>query len=1435
MDLLITIILTEFNRFVNEGRRISFYSAKPVSPQRDSSGTIRANVEMHKPQTASKLDCLVAVVGYREDPKLFSRALESYKTARGHAFTVVGIDGDDEEDQDMVDVFDKVYPSESHKIYIEEPLGEVAQRVYAKYAEMDIDQSKLNDVVIRHCMKLARAILDQQNFSIGGADGIRHLCLIQRHMHKKGIMFTTFVFSLVVADILGIEFMWSSDSDTMVLEATLEGTISTIAGDPTVGGASSGLTVHNGDDTVVTRLAETVYWAELYLTRSTPGCTATSDCQSGPCTAFRLSALSSILIPWYMQRVFGKRMIVNEDRHLTTNLLVRGWGVVFASDVLTYTETPNTMTRWLSQQVRWARATHIESLLIPRVYAMTHPMAFYAAARREVGPLVATITVLLYLFTSRKLLYLSYSDLFLRLGLAAAYNLARNPHRLRVASLFWVVPGMFFYNVPLPAIHLWSLLTMTADTWGTAMRATSELSKKESSRKRWFETGFFVIWMGIVGGTVARWAATEFHLSEGLKLAFMTTITMSFQVVDVRFEHYRNPNTLGVHEHKPRISWRLSNASPDFEQQYYELRLEKVIGGENHPICTAQVESSESHLVPWPAEESLISRQRYTVSVRVRGKRDASFSDWSEPAWLETGLLNRSDWTGKFISAPWSEKDNDKPKPEDLFRKAFSLKTRIASARLYITAQGVYEAEINGHRVGDYFLAPGWSCYDNELTYQTYDVTSLLSSQDNCLGVRLAEGWFTGRLSFDGGIRNRYGTRTSLLAQLELQFSDGSSQVISSDDDWMVAQGPIRLAEIYNGEKYDATLELPGWSSHEQVAGHWERAIALPFISEKVNLTAGYREPVRRIETLKPVSKIITPSGKTILDFGQNLVGYVRIKGVQGQRGHEVTLKHAEVLENGELGIRPLRVCDATDVYTMRGDAKPETYEPRFTYHGFRYVQIDNWPCQDRDVIAALEAVVCHTDMEEQGTFACSNEKVNQLFSNVRWSMRDNFLSIPTDCPQRDERLGWTGDLALFAPTATYIYGCYPILRDWLKGVWFDQQRQGGVPPMVSPNILDKCRIWGPVWPCAIWHDVVVLAPWALYQETADPAILVDQFESMETWFKVIPKNKDRCRHLWDFNADQLADWLDPSAPPNDAAKATTDPPLVANAFLINSLDVMVRVCDVLGKKGLHSYYKSWADNARAEFTEEYVSPSGRLVSDTQTAYSLAICFNLLNKDQLSRAGSRLAEVVRRNGFRIGTGFAGTPFVCEALTLTGHSNVAYAMLLNEKCPSWLYAISMGATTTWERWDSMLPDGSINPGEMTSFNHYAYGAIAKFMVERLAGLERVEAGWKRMRVQPVVEGDFTWASASHLTPYGRVSSSWRLEDDKQAKNVLYVEVEVPPSTTMEVVLPSESGTQKTEVVGSGEWSFTADYQKQGEWPVEEIKFILAKIKEQENIP
>ncbi|KAK7431992.1 hypothetical protein QQZ08_001612 [Neonectria magnoliae] len=891
----------------------------------------------------------------------------------------------------------------------------------------------------------------------------------------------------------------------------------------------------------------------------------------------------------------------------------------------------------------------------------------------------------------------------------------------------------------------------------------------------------------------------------------MTGTSASPSVVDVRFEHYRPGNALGVHETSPRVSWRFANTPQNFVQVEYEIELSEVKLSDNVVLSSTQVSSGESHLVPWPGTEPLASRKRYSVRVRARGDGQTNSLPWSESAFLELGLLDRQDWTSKLISAPWSEVDVEKPQPEDLFRKEFTVGDNILSARLYVTAQGIYEAEINGKRVGDYFLAPGWTAYAGQLQYQTYDITNLLSPQANCVGFRVAEGWYKGRLSFEGGRRNLFGSRTAVLAQLEIQYRDGTSHTICTDDTWTAIQGPIRQAEIYDGETYDATAEIYGWSSPGTESGKWKGVEELPPLPDSVALIAGFKEHARRLDTVQPIEKITTPSGKTILDFGQNLVGYLRVKKVKGPRGHRLTLSHAEVLEKGELGIRPLRICKARDTYVFRGDESGESYEPRFTFHGFRYAQIDDWPSDNIDIFDAFEAIVCNTDMEETGFFSCSDPKVNKLFSNTKWSMRGNFLSIPTDCPQRDERLGWTGDLALFAPTATFLYGCFGVLRDWLRDVAFDQKAQGGVPPMVCPNVLQGDFFWGKVWPGAIWHDVTVLAPWALWEETGDTVILSQQYESMVTWLDVIPRNKSGCTHLWDFKSFQLADWLDPNAPPDEPFKAVTDPPLVANAFLIKSLDLVARTARLLGRTDDVAKYQTQAENARKEFTEEYVSGNGRVVSDSQTAYSLAICFDLLSPQQVRRAGDRLADVVRSNSFKIGTGFAGTPFVCEALTRTGHVDVAYKMLLNEKCPSWLYPISMGATTIWERWDSTMPDGSINPGEMTSFNHYAFGAVAKFMVERLAGLQRLSPGWKTSKVEPVLGGGFRSAEAEHVTPYGKVSSSWSVSDEKDGLFKFDLEVIVPPTTTMEVVLPGLEGS-KTELVGSGRWSFSSVVKK-----------------------
>ncbi|KAL0942730.1 bacterial alpha-l-rhamnosidase domain protein [Colletotrichum truncatum] len=892
-------------------------------------------------------------------------------------------------------------------------------------------------------------------------------------------------------------------------------------------------------------------------------------------------------------------------------------------------------------------------------------------------------------------------------------------------------------------------------------------------------------------------------------------------VTDVQFEHYHPPNTIGVHETTPRLSWKISNSPSNFRQSGYEVELSEheALKGQQH-VATAKIVSSQSTLVPWPFEKPLQSRQK--ISVRVRAWDEShQTTPWSEPSSLEVGLLDRQEWQCKRIAAPWGP-GTSAPDPEQLFRKEFSTSGPVAQARLFITAQGVYEAEINGQRVGDYFLAPGWTTYEGRLQYQTYDVTALISKDDpsNCIGVRVAEGWFSGRIGFAGGHRNIWGPHTALIAQLELTFEDGHTETIGSDGSWHVTKGPIRLAEIYDGEKYDATLEIPGWSLPNNNKGfgdaQWDPVLVLPFLPESTALTSGYGEPVRRIEIVKPVEKITTPSGKTILDFGQNLVGYLRLTNIKGPRGHKIILSHAEVLENGELGTRPLRICKAVDEYTLKGAAEGEHYEPRFTFHGFRYAQIEGWHGEG-DLMSSVEAVVCHTDMKPVGSFSCSDELLNKLYQNITWGMRGNFLSVPTDCPQRDERLGWSGDLALFAPTASLIYDCYGMLKNWLIDLEYDQGVLNGVPPMVSPNSTLPDPIWCRRIPCAIWHDVTILGPWALYQETGDKSILAQQYNSMLTWMKVLPRNKSGATHLWDPVVFQLGDWLDPAAPPNAPWKSPTDARMVANMFLIQSLNLIARISGILGQDAKKAEFEQEAEAAKAQFHEEYVTQNGRVVSDTQAAYALAICLDILTPSQRERAGTRLVELVRKNNFKIATGFAGTPFVCEALFATGNVQVAYRMLLEKECPSWLYPITMGATTVWERWDAMLPDGSINPGEMTSFNHYAFGAIARFLFERVSGLQRLEPGWAKCRVAPIIGAEFSHASASHLTRYGNIDCSWQTTKNEQGGEILNLKVSLPYGVTAEIILPNEA-SEKTEVTGPGEWTFQTEIKRDYEWPV-----------------
>ena len=866
-------------------------------------------------------------------------------------------------------------------------------------------------------------------------------------------------------------------------------------------------------------------------------------------------------------------------------------------------------------------------------------------------------------------------------------------------------------------------------------------------------------------------------------------------------EHHREP--LGIGESRPRLSWRTETDTPGWTQQAYRL---EITGTDSTVLTdTGRVEGADSVLVEWPGE-ALASRSRVGVRVQVWGE-DGETSAWSPPTWAETGLLARTDWTARPVTP--DREPADAPLPVALLHRTFTLAKAVASARLYITAYGVYEAEINGTRVGDHVLAPGWTSYHHRLRYQTFDVTGLLRDGANAIGALLGEGWYTGRLGFHGGRRNLYGEHRALLAQLEVTHHDGTVTTIGTDEAWRTTTGPILRSELYDGEVYDARSARPGWSEPGLDISDWAPVTELPL--PEAELVASTGPPVRRTQTLTPVGVLSTPSGKTVLDFGQNLVGRLRIR-VSGPAGHTITLRHAEVLEHGELGVRPLRLAAATDTYTLAGVGE-ERYEPRFTFHGFRYAEIDNWPGELDP--AAVEAVVLHTDMTRTGWFESSHALLNRLHENIVWGMRGNFLDIPTDCPQRDERLGWTGDIQVFAPTASFLYDCSGMLGGWLRDLAAEHlTRADGAPPLVVPDVLPFA--FGGT-PHAVWADVAVLLPWTLYRRFGDVAVLRTQYPSMRGWVETAARLTEAGAGLWrqDF---QLGDWLDPAAPPDAPGDARTDGDLVANAYVARSAGVLAETARLLGEKDDAVRYEELARSVRAAFADEFVTPGGRLSSDAQTAYALALCFALLPTERQRRgAAERLARIVRKAGFHIATGFAGTPLICDALCAGGEAQLAYRMLLEEGCPSWLYPVSMGATTVWERWDSMLPDGSINPGEMTSFNHYALGAVADWLHRTVAGLEAAEPGWRRLRIAPVPGGDLTYAKAAHDTPYGRAEAGWRIED-----GTLVVEVLVPPNTRAEVQLP---GDGEPFEVGSGRRTFRRPYTAPA-WPPAPIRIPFA---------
>ncbi|KKK25052.1 hypothetical protein AOCH_003731 [Aspergillus ochraceoroseus] len=796
---------------------------------------------------------------------------------------------------------------------------------------------------------------------------------------------------------------------------------------------------------------------------------------------------------------------------------------------------------------------------------------------------------------------------------------------------------------------------------------------------------------------------------------------MALSVSKVFFEHHRT--ALGIGETSPRISWRFDGKVSDWYQGAYELEIRRV-GQE--PATTFHIDSSDSVLVPWPSDP-LNSGEEATVRVRSFGHKHQPSTPWSDPVTVEPGLLSPDAWQGAAAIGSDRPTEVNRTHRPIYFRKEFILDEQVLAARLYITALGLYDARLNGQRVGDHVLAPGWQSYKHRHEYNTYDVTDLLRHGQNSVAVAVGEGW-----------------HAVLTCRDKFQWYE---DLRASDGTWKSSTGPLLTSEIYDGETYDSRLEMDGWDSPGFNDSSWLGTHEVPF--SKQVLAAPDAPPVRRVAEHKLVNVFPSASGKPVLDFGQNLVGWLRIR-VKGPRGQTIRFLHTEVMENGEVATRPLRTAKATDYFTLSGDAVQE-WEPSFTYHGFRYVQVDGWPAETELNADSVTAIVVHSDMEQTAFFECSDPLINRLHKNIVWI----------------------------------------------------------APPQTIPNVL------GPSSPAtSIWGDSIVGVPWQLFQSFGDKAMLQEQYPGAKDWIdRGIIRNEVG---LWNRSTFQYADWLDPKAPPDSPGAATTNSYLVSDAYLIHSTEMVANMSSALSlAQNAEGYASSRAALTKA-FQDAWISDSGLVANETQTGLTLPLYFKLFAKPaHYTAAIGRLVDMITQNEFKVGTGFAGTHLLGHTLSAYGAADTFYNMLRQKDVPGWLFQVIMNGTTTWERWDSMLANGSINPGEMTSFNHYAVGSVGSWIHESIGGLSPQEPGWKKFNVEIIPGGGLDEASTQFLSPYGLIATQWSVDAHKgegcaKGTRNFQLALEVPPNTQATVKLPGngKGKGKKILVVGSGVYHYQA---------------------------
>lgn len=837
------------------------------------------------------------------------------------------------------------------------------------------------------------------------------------------------------------------------------------------------------------------------------------------------------------------------------------------------------------------------------------------------------------------------------------------------------------------------------------------------------------------------------------------------KLYDLTIEYKHDP--LGLDEVQPRFSWKLDGDGQNVTQAARQITVEA--GG--RPVWdSGRVQTDQSILAEYLGPNLLPrTAYRWTVTVWDNHGETASAS-----AGFETGLLGGGAFEGK---AAWIT--HDLPADETacpVYAKTFTVDGPVARARLYATALGMYEAELNGAPVSDTYFAPGWTNYRKRLQYQTYALD--VRQGENTLRVTVGNGWYKGALGFTP-VPNNYGDRTALLAAVCVTYADGREEWIGTDTGWQVTTGPVRFSEIYDGEAQDWTLAPPAPRP------------AVAFDHGFDTLVGQENEPVRCLLRLDPVREFTTPAGEHVFDFGQNLTGWVQTE-IDAAPGQTLVLHHAESLdEKGNFYTGNLSFAKATDTWTLAGG--PAVVRPHFTWHGFRYLWVEG--LQEGQ---AARFTACHlsTDLEETGSFHCSDKRVDRLQQNIQWSQRDNFLDIPTDCPQRSERLGWTGDVTAFCATAAFNANIMPFMTKWLRDLASEQSPETGMPQVV-PNILGPGQDGA-----AFWGDVATVLPWTLYRAYGDKRLLAAQYPSMVQWVQFI---ETRCgdNGLWQ-KGFQYGDWLGLDTEQNglgDERKGATDDYFAANVCFAWSLQILADTAKVLGKAEEERRWRLRREALVKAFRAEYVTPAGRLVSETQTALVLALYFDMVPAEQRERLLGILTNNIDAHKTHLTTGFIGTPFACLALSDCGRHDVAGKLLLQEDSPSWLYEVKMGATTIWERWNSILPDGSFNPANMNSLNHYSYGSIGNWLYTRLCGLEAVEPGYKVFAVKPQFIKGITWAELEYESVYGKIALAWRCEGGK-----ITVDLTVPANTTARLTLPERADTL---ALGSGRYHYEYD--------------------------